>query len=46
MASGGTVCVAIGDGSTYCMPCGVLLVAMPTARPGLERKQKNQYMNG
>lgn len=33
MASGDTVCVAIGEGSTYCIPSRGPLVAMPTPRP-------------
>ena len=37
MASGGTVCVATGEGSTYCMPSRGPLAAMPTPRPEHKR---------
>ena len=33
MASGDTMCVAIGEESTYCIPSRGPLVAMPTPRP-------------
>ena len=33
MASGETMCVAMGEGSTYCIPSRGPLVAMPTPRP-------------
>jgi len=41
MASGETVCVATGEGSTYCMPNRGPLVAMPTPRPDHGRNGKN-----
>ena len=41
MASGDTICVAIGEGSTYCIPSRGPLAAMPTPRP----KEMNQLMD-
>ena len=41
MASGDTVCVAIGEGSTYCIPSRGPLLAMPTPRP----KEINQLIS-
>ena len=42
MASGDTICVAIGEGSTYCIPSRGPLAAMPTPRP----EEMNQSMQG
>ena len=41
MASGDTICVAIGEGSTYCIPSRGPLAAMPTPRP----EEMNQSMD-
>jgi len=45
MASGDTMCVAIGEGSTYCIPSRGSLVAMPTPRPEEINQLVSQLIN-
>ena len=45
MASGDTTCVAIGEGSTYCIPSRGPLVAMPTPRPEEINQSVSQLIN-
>ena len=45
MASGDTICVAIGEGSIYCIPSRGPLVAMPTPRPAEINQSMDQSVD-